>query len=199
MAISAPRGSLMSLGWGRGEARDSDSAGPPLGEALVRELFRDHWVGLCRLAGLILGDHAAAEEVVQEAFMRSCAGNRLEGMERADLYLRTAVVNLCRSRIRRRVVEARVNAVSFRRSETETVEATRTEPDEARRVAAAVRALPDRQRAAVVLRYYEDMAEADIALALGCSVGTVKSQLAKARRSLGRALADHGEQSRFDD
>jgi len=167
------------------------------GDALVRSLFAAHWVGLCRLAGLILGDFAAAEEVVQEAFMRTCgtpAGlARLGELDRADLYLRTAVVNLCRSRLRRRSVEARVNAITFRHTETQAADASgRLEPDEAVRVAAAVRRLPPRQRAAVVLRYYEDLPEADIARALGCSVGTIKSQLAKARASLGRRLGEEG-------
>lgn len=163
-------------------------------DAVVRELFAAHWTGLCRLAGLILGDHAWAEEVVQEAFLRTCDGwGRLRQPDRADLYLRATVVNLCRSRLRRRSIEWRVNSTSFRRS-PEVVEPPSTEPDEAQRVAAAVRALPPRQRSAVVLRYYEDLSEAEIAVALGCSVGTVKSQLAKARQSLGRRLADEAPQ-----
>ena len=60
-------------------------------------------------------------------------------------------------------------------------------------VSDAVRRLPHRQRAAVVLRYYEDLPEAEIAAALGCSVGTVKSQLAKARAALARVLGPEGE------
>ncbi|HVA43739.1 MAG TPA: sigma-70 family RNA polymerase sigma factor [Acidimicrobiales bacterium] len=174
--------------------RGDDQTGPA-GEGFVRGLFGAHWVGLCRLAGLILGDFAAAEEVVQEAFMKTCgtpsAAARLAQLDRSDLYLRTAVVNLCRSRLRRRSVEARVNAITFRRSEADTAGVSgRPEPDEAKRVTAAVRSLPPRQRAAVVLRYYEDLPEADIARTLGCSVGTVKSQLAKARASLARLLGE---------
>ena len=62
------------------------------------------------------------------------------------------------------------------------------EPERELVVWEAVRALPDRQRAAVVLRYYEDLPEADIADLLACTVGTVKSQLSKARAALARAL-----------
>jgi len=197
VGIASSAGDLMGTpGVAGGPGDESGSSG----DALVRGLFAAHWVGLCRLAGLILGDFAAAEEVVQEAFMRTCgtpaATARLGELDRSDLYLRTSVVNLCRSRLRRRSVEARVNAITFRRSETHSADASdRLEPDEAGRVAAAVRRLPPRQRAAVVLRYYEDLPEADIARALGCSVGTIKSQLAKARASLGRRL---GEETTID-
>lgn len=173
----------------------SEGTGPsPAGgpdEETVRALFARHWSGLCRLAGLILADHAAAEEVVQEAFLKTFDGwDRIRRPERADLYLRAAVVNLCRSRLRRRAREHRVNGTALALATTvEPTAAPERDPGQHRRVMAAVRSLPTRQRMAVVLRYYQDMSEHEIAETLGCSVGTVKSQLAKARRTLGRLLA----------
>jgi RNA polymerase sigma-70 factor (sigma-E family) len=160
-------------------------------DELVEALFDQHYSGLCRLATLLTGDAAAAEEVVQEAFLRTYAGWwRIRQPERAQWYLRAAVVNQCRSRGRRRSSEDRGNRTVWatdgappRRWETDDVGETMAVLD-------AVRSLPRRQREAVVLRYYEDLSEADVAAALGCSVGTVKSQLFKARASLAEQLRD---------
>jgi RNA polymerase sigma-70 factor (sigma-E family) len=160
-------------------------------DALIGRLFDEHYGGLCRLAALLLGDRAAAEEAVQEAFLRTYAGWwRIRRPEQARWYLRRAVVNQCRSRQRRRTSEDRGNRV-VHASERDGV--GRDDPDrrtEAMVIADAVRALPPRQREAVVLRYFEDLAEADIASVLGCSEGTVKSQLSKARTTLARLLDD---------
>lgn len=187
----------------------SGTSDPPSRRRAVAALFDEHYPGLCRLAWLLLGDRHQAEEVVQEAFLRTFTRWRsLRQPDRAQWYLRTAVVNLSRSRLRRRSTEARGNrALAFLDAERwledfgaagpgpgggsgpgpGTVEADRAADQLA--VVAAVRNLPPRQRAAVVLRYYEDLPEADIAAVLGCTVGTVKSQLAKARASLARQLA----------
>jgi RNA polymerase sigma-70 factor (sigma-E family) len=177
----------------RGALTEGLPSSAPAEEA-IRRLYDEHWVGLCRLAALILGDRAAGEEMVQEAFTRTFARwDRVQGYERLDAYVRSAVVNLCRSRIRRRVVERRVNASSYTRDETweraRRADADQgPEPDDTARVMAAVRRLPPRQRAAVVLRYYEDMSDTEIGAALGCSPGTVKSQLSKGRNHLARLL-----------
>jgi RNA polymerase sigma factor (sigma-70 family) len=97
------------------------------------------------------------------------------------------VINLCRSRIRRAILERRAPAAESRsRSDVDQV----VERDE---VLTAVRALPDRQRACVVLRYYEDLSDQQIAEILDCSIGTVKSQLHKARASLARSLEENHE------
>jgi RNA polymerase sigma-70 factor (sigma-E family) len=152
----------------------------------IKTLFEEHYAGLCRLAYLITGDTAQAEELVMEAFMRTFAGwRRIRDLDRTDAYLRRAVVNLSRSRLRRQRTEER--APQFVHTPIE------SDADDARFVWDAVRALPHRQRAAVVLRYYEDLPEAEIADALDCSVGTVKSQLAKARSTLARTLEGNEE------
>ncbi len=157
-------------------------------EAAVAELFDTHYAGLCRLATLLLDDRGQAEEAVQEAFLRTFVGwRRLRHPERAGAYLRAAVVNQCRSRGRRRVTEERGNRSVWVES-VDPVESGAERTGEVLAVLDAVRALPARQREAVVLRYYADLSEAEVADALGCSAGTVKSQLFKARATLSRLL-----------
>jgi RNA polymerase sigma-70 factor (sigma-E family) len=152
-------------------------------------LFDRHYAPMCRLAYVILGDSALAEEIVMEALIRTFSGwRRIRDKDRVDAYLRRAVVNLCRSRIRRKTIEARVNAEQYRRDETRPPDWDPERHETSRLVWQAVRALPERQRACVVLRYFEDLSEAQIADALDCSVGTVKSQLFKARAKLEAAL-----------
>jgi RNA polymerase sigma-70 factor (sigma-E family) len=160
-------------------------------EQALAAAFADHYDRLCRLAFLILGDKGRAEESVMEAFLRVFRRwDRLREPERVDAYLCRTVVNLCRSRLRRWAVELRANEASGG--------ARPWERDELRSVVhnevwEAVRRLPPRQRAAVVLRYYLDLSEREVAETLRCSPGTVKSQLAKARASLGRRLKEEGE------
>jgi RNA polymerase sigma-70 factor (sigma-E family) len=155
------------------------------GRGAVEELFESHYDAMCRLAFVILGDSWLAEEIVMEALLRTYSGwGRIREPERADIYLRRAVVNLCRSRIRRAILERRAPVVeSHERSAVDDF----VERDE---VLTAVRALPERQRACVVLRYYEDLGERQIAEILDCSIGTVKSQLHKARASLAHRLGE---------
>ena len=152
-------------------------------------LFDRHYAPMCRLAYVILGDAALAEEIVMEALIKTFAGwRRIRDKDRVDAYLRRAVVNLCRSKIRRKAIEARVNAEHYRRDELRPPDWDPERHETSRLVWEAVRTLPDRQRACVVLRYFEDLSEAQIADALECSVGTVKSQLSKARAKLEVAL-----------
>lgn len=124
-----------------------------------------------------------------EALLRTFTGfRRIRDHDRADVYLRRAVVNLCRSRLRRKAIELRVNASVVH---SEEVGRPQWDPDRhetARLVWGAVRRLPERQRACVVMFYYEDLPEAQIAEVLDCSIGTVKSQLSKARGKLERWL-----------
>lgn len=153
----------------------------------VAELFDRHYIPLCRLAYLILGDAAVAEEMVMEALLKTFTGfNRIPNLDRADVYLRRAVVNLCRSKIRRKAIEVRANAAVHHRDERMPAAWEPERHETQRLVCEAVRKLPERQRACVVLFYYEDLPEAEIADVLDCSVGTVKSQLSKARAKLGR-------------
>ena len=154
-------------------------------EREMSALFEQHYDGLCDLATMILGDAATAEEIVMEAILKTFTGwGRIRDKARANVYLRRAVINLCRSRIRRKMIEGRVNAMAHRREEMRPPPWTVDTHETAREVWRAVRDLPTRQRACIYLRYVEDLAEGDIAEIMDCSVGTVRSQLSRARAKL---------------
>lgn len=155
----------------------------------ISALFDRHYASMCRLAYVILGDAAVAEEIVMEALLKTFTGwGRVRDVDRADAYLRRAVVNMCRTKIRRKAVEARVNAAIHHRDETRAPDWDPERHETSRLVWQAVLELPERQRATVVLRYFEDLPEAEIADVLQVSVGTVKSQLSKARAKLEAVL-----------
>lgn len=155
----------------------------------IAALFDRHYAPLCRLAYVILGDAGLAEEIVMDALLKTYnSWGRIRDHARSDAYLRRAVVNLCRSKIRRKVIERRVNQETYKRDERK-APAWDAEIHETKRLVwEAVKKLPDRQRAAVVLRYFEDLPEAEIAEILDCAQGTVKSQLSKARAKLEKEL-----------
>jgi RNA polymerase sigma-70 factor (sigma-E family) len=157
---------------------------------LVSSLYRGHYVSLCRTARLLVDDPGRAEELVQDAFARTLAGRRAVREPAAALgYVRQAVVHACHSELRRRRVERRIG-VGDRAAPLASADLLRTDARTADEigdrdeVARLLRQLPARQRAAIVLRYYADLDEAAIAEAMSCSVGTVKSQLSKARHHL---------------
>jgi RNA polymerase sigma factor (sigma-70 family) len=160
----------------------------------LEDVFARDYRRLCRIAALIVGSRTLAEELVMDAFERTLRARPvLDDPERIGAYINRAVVNNARNAIRRRGSERRALA---------RVAGMAAEPhlstdaaDDADPVLAAVRSLPARQRAAVVLRYYADLADAEVAQALGCSLGTVKSQLAKARARLARLLDAPGGSS----
>lgn len=154
-------------------------------------LFLDHYDPLRRLAYVMLGDGQQAEEVVMEAFAKAMTKwNLFSRAEHPHAYMRQIVVNLCRSKIRRFVLERKVTEMfkhdEERREPVPGVEAHGLNMD----VWAAVMKLPERQRACVVLRYLEDMTEPEVAEVLNVPVGTVKSQLNRARGKLSKWLDD---------
>ena len=156
----------------------------------VTALYEKHALGLIRLGVIMLGDRAAAEDVVQEAF---CGLYRrwhaLSDVEKAPSYVRSSVINGCRSALRRRVRQP-VGFAGDRPGES--AESAALVSEEHRQVLAAIRRLPDRQREALVLRYYLDLGEEEIARTMRISRGTVKSTTSRALAALGRIL---GEQS----
>ena len=162
------------------------------GNAAAFEVIYDrHADAAFSLAYRMCAQRALAEDVVQEAFLKTFTGwGRLRDRGRADAYLRRSVVNLSRSRLRRRTVEGRGNAAVHRDDRVDC-------PPSGHDIdlLEAVRALPPRQRATVALFYYADLPESEVARTLGCSVGTVKSQLAKARAALARGLGADPEGS----
>ena len=159
---------------------------------LVTALYQAHGVGLIRLAVVMLGDRPAAEDVVQEAF---CGLYRrwdhLDDPGNALRYLRSSVLNGCRSVLRNRGrLQLRLGQEPGRPDSVESAESTALVGEEHRAVLAALRRLPDRQREALVLRFYLELSEAEIAQAMGISQGTVKSTVSRALAALGRLLGE---------
>jgi RNA polymerase sigma-70 factor (sigma-E family) len=164
-------------------------------EAVTR-LFAAHYRPMVRLATLLLRDPGAAEEVVQDAYVALHAHwRRLRDTDKALAYLRQSVVNRSRSALRRRVVADRYAATARRGDDAPSAESGALGLLEHATVMAALRALPARQREALVLRYYADLSEAQVAEVLGCSIGTVKSNGSRAMAKLRAALADCPEES----
>ena len=156
-------------------------------EGEIARLHRQHYRSLVRLAALLLDDVGSSEEVVQDAFVRMQLGwDRLADPERAPAYLRSVVLNGARSRMRRRQVRARhLQAVP---PPAPSAEAGALAGEEHDRVMTAVRRLPVRQREAVVLRYYLDLSEAEMATAMGISSGSVKTHLHRGLAALHETL-----------
>src|SRR3954468_14154923 len=153
----------------------------------VTTLYTAHYRSLVRLSAPLLGDATVAEEVVQDAFVAMHGKwGRLREPEKAAAYLRQAVVNRSRSALRRRGVEERHLQVSNETGPSAEHSAIHTLERDA--VMAALRSLPQRQREVLVLRYYADLSEADIAGALGISQGAVKSHASRGIAALRNVL-----------
>lgn len=151
-------------------------------EVLV-ELYRAHYRSLVRRAALLLDDRESSEEVVQDAYVRVHGAYwRLRDPEKALAYLRQSVVNGARSRLRRRRVARRHAPKPM--PDAPSAEYGALLEVERSTVIAALHALPPRQREAVVLRYYGDLSEAEIARAMGISAGTVKSAVSRGLAAL---------------
>ncbi|MTV25895.1 SigE family RNA polymerase sigma factor [Nitriliruptoraceae bacterium ZYF776] len=140
-------------------------------------VFNAHHRQAVRLAYLLVSDPHLAEDVVSEAFAKVYVRWAKGGVRDVGSYLRRAVANEANSRLRRRYLERRV--AEERSGDDRGVRLVDEHAAEHDEVWQAIQRLPDRQRTAVVLRYYEDLSEADTAEVLGCSVGTVKSQVSR--------------------
>jgi RNA polymerase sigma-70 factor (sigma-E family) len=167
------------------------SAAPGAGEAadLVNDLYRAHALTLVRMANLLIRDKSGAEDVVQDAFLNLYrALPRLRDHDQLLPYLRTCVVNGCRSamRGRRRSAERGVQHEAPESS----AESAAMVGEERRAVFAAVARLPRRSREVLVLRYYLDLPDHEIAATLGVSRGTVSSTASRAVAALARGLKE---------
>jgi RNA polymerase sigma-70 factor (sigma-E family) len=153
----------------------------PLERGSLGELYVRHAPEGIRLAFLLTGDRALAEDLVQEAFARLVGRLRhLRDPDAFGAYLRRTIVNLSTSHFRRRRVERAYLARSATAPETETnpneeLDATMHE---------ALLRLPERQRAAIVLRFYEDLSDVQTAEELRCSPGTVRSLVSRGMKTL---------------
>jgi RNA polymerase sigma-70 factor (sigma-E family) len=168
--------------------RDIAATAPLSGAgAEVSALFDRHYVPLVRLARLLVDDRATAEDVVMDAFLSLHRHwNTLNTRDSAYAYLRASVLNGGRSQLRQRRVR--------RRHDTGSTE-DRLGPDDLATahathatVMGAVRALPYRQRQVLVLRFYLELSEAEVAEVLGIGLGTVKQHSSRGLAKLAKAL-----------
>ena len=160
-------------------------------EELVTDLFEREGRSLVRLARIFVEDRDAAEDIVQEAFLRLARhAGRIEDVERAPAYLRSIVLNLARDHNRRGLVSLRHHAAAGREIDvTDHAADELVRSEEHGRVLDAVRRLPPRQRDCIALRYFEESSVEVTAATLGISVNSVKTHLQRAMAALDRMLA----------
>jgi RNA polymerase sigma-70 factor (sigma-E family) len=151
--------------------------------AAVVRAYEEHYVTVARLAYLLVGDRHQAEDLAHEAFARLQAKwDGLKDKDRTLPYLRTTVVNLARSNGRReRTAAGHLPPIERPTGSAEDVAVAVLDRDA---VVAALGRLPQRQRAAIVLRHYLRMTEGDIAETMHCSIGTVRTHLKRANAAL---------------
>jgi RNA polymerase sigma-70 factor (sigma-E family) len=169
-------------------AEQHNAAGPEWNaDRAVTELYSEHYRALVRLAAMLVRDTQTAEEVVQDAFVAMHGGwQRLRDNEKALAYLRQAVVNRSRSVLRHRtVIDKNMQKAP---PDMPSAEHGALVLLERHAVVAALRDLPPRQREAIVLRYYADLSEAEIAASMGISRGAVKSHTFRGMTALRAAL-----------
>jgi RNA polymerase sigma-70 factor (sigma-E family) len=178
---------------GRREAASRPEPAPQAGSAeqAVTELYQAHALGMIRLAHIMLGDRQSAEDVVQDAFCglyRRWSG--LADTASAVHYVRSSVLNSCRSALRRR----RSSQAGYRKlGQQPTVlsaESAALTSEERREVMAALRRLPARQREALVLRFYLDASAEEAAATMGISASSVRSATHRALATLARMLQE---------
>ncbi len=157
----------------------------------IADLYQSHWSGLVRLAALLTRDASVAEEIVQDAFVAlHRRWSALAVPLAATGYLRTSVVNGARSALRHRGVAERYRQPGPPEPAGPEELALRSTQDAA--VLEALRTLSRRQQEVLVLRYYADLSEAEIAQALGLTRGAVKSHAHRGIAALRKSLDDTG-------
>jgi RNA polymerase sigma factor (sigma-70 family) len=159
----------------------------------VAGLFRERHAELVRLAALVVGDRPTAEDVVQDVFARLCAKDLLPASAGSLAYVRAAVLNGCRSVLRRRALARRFGGARDALGRDTLQDSAESEvilAEDRRQVLTALAALPVRRREVLVLRYWLGLTEAEIASVLGISPGTVKSNAARGLAALARKIGE---------
>jgi RNA polymerase sigma factor (sigma-70 family) len=191
--LAASGGAVIALSTTGGSAGVFDelavSWADPDADRTLTALFTAYYTPLVRLAALLLGDTASAEEIVQDSFAALRQAPRKPDIESALSYLRQAVVTRTRSKLRHGMHAGRTKAGADPRRAGGDPYATPRPEDQA--IISALRQLPTRQREVIVLRFYSDLSEAQIAAAMRISRAAVKRQAALAVASL-RAVLDDG-------
>jgi len=161
----------------------------PLSDAdlAIAAMYSTEYRSLVRISVVLVGDVGTAEEVVQECFIAMYAAwRRLKNVDKAVNYLRRSVVNRSRSVLRRRMVADK--HVPKHEPDMPSAEQGAITQLERTAVIAALRSLPVRQREAIMLRYYLDLSEEEVASAMRISRGAVKSHTARAKAALRAVL-----------
>lgn len=192
MAWTLPRPGLTALLSAIATDRHAGAEIDGAAEQLVLSLFQTEGRSLVRLARLFVDNRDAAEDIVQEAFLRLARhAHRIDDSSRAPAYLRSIVLNLARDHNRRGLVSLRHLAAAGRDMDVvEMPDDVMVTTEDNQRVVDAVRALPRRQRDCVVLRYFDSFSPDQIAEVLGLSVNSVKTHLKRGLRALETALGD---------
>ena len=180
---------LVAVGAGEAVAVDQRVAIGAEWDAALVDLYRAQRLPLLRLAVLLTDDRGTAEDVVQDAFLALQRRWHAVDPAAAAGYLRTSVVNGVRSLHRRRLV-ARRHLHAATPEDVPPADLALLLTEDQREVVTALRTLPRRQREVLVLRYWSDLSEAEIADTLGIARGTVKSSASRALASLQKSLGD---------
>lgn len=180
--------SMMAVMAARSEVAGDDAAG---GDVDLAALHRTHYRELVKLASLLVHDVGRCEELAQEAFV-ALAGRpgTLRDPAKAPAYLRSAVLNGARSLHRRRDPVGRLRVVAATDAPPERPDDAAGRHEEEAAVLEALRALPHRQQAVLVLRYWLELPESEIAATLGIGAGTVKTHAARGLAALASRLED---------
>ena len=178
---------MVDVGVGAQQMAIVDRTLPGGPDEIVEVLFREHGRALVRLARLFVDDRTAAEDVVQEAFIRLARSlHRINEPDKAVAYLRSIVLNLARDHNRRGLVSLR-HRVPDDRCAPSAADSLELEEGQ-REVVEALKRLPTRQRDCLVLRYYLELSNPEIAETLGLSVNSVKTHLRRGMEMLERRL-----------
>lgn len=154
-------------------------------------LHRTHYRELVKLASFLIDDVGRCEELVQEAFVRVAARpGAVRDPERAAAYLRSAVLNGARSTLRKRDPSPKLRLVSSTAAAPESPDDAASRHDDESAVLAALRSLPHRQQSVLVLRYWLNLSESEIATTLGIGAGTVKTHARRGLETLAARLED---------
>lgn len=190
--VTRVAGWRVALRGSQGQPSGPTVAGPAAGvqaDEIVSDLYQAHALALVRVAKLLLRDQPSAEDVVQDAFLSLYrALPRLKDHDQILPYLRTAVINRSRSVLRARQ-RAALRGVQHE-PPMSSAESAALVSEDRREVMAAVARLPRRAREVLVLRYYLDLGDQEIAAALGVSRGTVSSTASRALAAIARELSE---------
>ena len=156
--------------------------------ATLAALHREHYRSLVKLASILVDDRDACEEIVQDAFVSVFRStSRVPDDAKLPAYLRSAVLNGARSHLRKRQVRNRFRVVGGPGLAV-SAEAAALLADEQHALLEALRTLPDRQHDVLILRFYLDLSESEIAETLGIAPGTVKTHTRRGLDALNEAL-----------